>query len=120
MTGTIEITCPICGHVGGLNQTHRHFVDDHLDLVQTEVDEETGKMQYLVSCPVCPLKYKHPVKPRYKDQSFLEEFKAEIALVAFDQLLYHLIQEHSESVGVSLQDIDDFANQERAEDGNNK
>ncbi len=75
---------------------HRHLRDGHLDLVTTELDETTGKMKYIVGCPVCGLKYQHAVKPRYKDPRFLEEYKSEIALVAFDQLLYHLEEKHSE------------------------
>lgn len=75
---------------------HRHLAEAHLDKVTTEQDEATGKMRYIVGCPACGLKYQHAVKPRYKDPRFLEEYKAEIALVAFDQLLYHLEEKHSQ------------------------
>jgi hypothetical protein len=74
---------------------HRHLSETHLDRVMTEVDEETGKMKYIVGCPVCGLKYQHAVKPRNRNPRFLEEYKGEIALVAFDQLLYHLEDKHS-------------------------
>ncbi len=79
---------------------HRHLGEVHLDLVITEHDEETDKMRYVVGCPLCGLKYQHAVKPRYKDPHFLEEYKAEIALVAFDQLLYHLEEKHSVEIEI--------------------
>ncbi len=88
--------CPHCAFSDSRPKLHRHLVDDHLDLVTTEHDEATGKMKYIVGCPQCGLKYQHAVKPRYKDPRFLQEFKAEIALVAFDQLLYHLEDKHPE------------------------
>lgn len=79
---------------------HGHLGRAHLDLVATERDEATGKMKYSVGCPVCGLKYQHAVKPRYKDPRFLDEYKAEIALVAFDQLLYHLEEQHPAAAGI--------------------
>jgi hypothetical protein len=105
----IEITCPVCSSKGGLNAMHRHMVDTHSDLVHTEIEEETGKMHYVIECPICPLKYQHSIKPRYRDPSFLEEFKREIAMVAFDQMLYHLLKEHALAVGVNPQDIEQLS-----------
>jgi hypothetical protein len=99
----VEFKCPFCDDLGGLNTIHRHLVDAHTDLVQTEHDEETGKMQYTIDCPVCELKYRHAIKPRYRNSAFLEEFKTEIAMVAFDQLLYHLAKDHSAETGIDLQ-----------------
>ena len=89
--------CPHCDFDGPRMALHRHLAQAHLDLVTTEHDDETGKMRYVVGCPLCGLRYQHAVKPRYRDPAFLEEFKAEIALVAFDQLLYHLVDNHSEN-----------------------
>lgn len=86
--------CPHCDFSGPRMKLHRHLGEAHLDKVATEQDEATGKMRYIVGCPACGLKYQHAVKPRYKDPRFLEEYKAEIALVAFDQLLYHLEEKH--------------------------
>ena len=93
--------CPHCDFSDSRPKLHRHLAAAHLDLVMTEYDEATGKMKYIVGCPVCGLKYQHAVKPRYKDPRFLEEFKAEIALVAFDQLLYHLEEKHSDETSNS-------------------
>ncbi|MEK7327088.1 MAG: hypothetical protein AAB217_17735 [Chloroflexota bacterium] len=96
--------CPHCDFADTRMKLHRHLAEAHLDLVTTEHDEETGKMKYIVACPVCGLKYQHAVKPRYKDPRFLEEFKSEIALVAFDQLLYHLEEKHPETETSNSQD----------------
>jgi hypothetical protein len=88
------MNCPFCTFSDIRMKLHRHLAEAHLDQVTTEHDEASGKMRYVVGCPVCGLKYQHAVKPRYKDPRFLEEYKAEIALVAFDQLLYHLEEKH--------------------------
>jgi len=90
------MNCPHCSFSAPRMKLHRHLAEAHLDLVATEHDEATGKMKYVITCPVCGLKYQHAVKPRYKDPRFLDEYKAEIALVAFDQLLYHLQEKHPE------------------------
>lgn len=89
--------CPHCAFEDTRMKLHRHLGEAHLDQVLTEHDDATGKMRYIVGCPVCGLRYQHAVKPRYRDPRFLEEYKAEIALVAFDQLLYHLEEKHPES-----------------------
>jgi hypothetical protein len=88
------MNCPHCDFSDTRMKLHRHLAEAHLDQVATEYDEATGKMRYVVGCPVCGLKYQHAVKPRYRDPRFLDEFKSEIALVAFDQLLYHLEDKH--------------------------
>jgi hypothetical protein len=101
----IEMSCPYCDEVGGLMETHRHLIDNHLDFVETRIEED-DQMYYLVPCPFCGLKYRHRVKPRRRSPGFLEEFKAEIAMVAFDQLLYHVLQKHPAQVGVDPADLD--------------
>src|SRR3990172_10165566 len=88
------MNCPFCTFSDIRIKLPRHLAEAHLDQVTTEHDEASGKMRYVVGCPVCGLKYQHAVKPRYKDPRFLEEYKAEIALVAFDQLLNHLEEKH--------------------------
>ena len=101
----IELKCPYCDESNNLTGIHRHLVDQHLAMVETRFDEEAGKMFYLVPCPFCGLKYRHPVKPRRRDPRFLEEFRSEIALVAFDQLLYHVLQKHPGNVGIDPSDL---------------
>src|SRR5512147_1773738 len=92
--------CPFCGFADARMKVHRHLLEAHLDRVATEHDETSGKMKYVIPCPVCGLRYQHAVKPRYRDPRFLEEYKAEIGLVAFDQLLYHLEERHPVEAGL--------------------
>src|SRR5574341_1006002 len=96
----MEIKCPYCGTVGGLMTVHRHLVDHHLDQVVTQRDEETARMEYRIPCPFCEEVYQRQVKPRSRNPHFLVEFKAEIAMVAFDQMLHHILEMHPEEVGV--------------------
>ena len=86
--------CPHCDLDYSRMKLHRHLGQAHLNLVTMEREEETGKLRYIVGCPMCGLRYQHRVKPCYKDPRSLEEYKAEIAIVAFDQLLYHLEGKH--------------------------
>lgn len=96
----MEMKCPYCDTVGGLTATHRHLLEAHLEMVATERNEETNQMQYKVTCPFCEDMYQRQVKPRSRNPHFLEEFKTEIALVAFDQMLYHILEKHPGEVGV--------------------
>ena len=96
----MEMKCPYCDSVGGLATTHRHLLEAHLEMVTTEREEETNRMQYRVACPFCEEMYQRQVNPRSRNPRFLEEFKTEIALVAFDQMLYHILEKHPAEVGV--------------------
>lgn len=94
----MKIKCPYCEAAAGLMATHRHMVDAHLEQVKTERDEESGKLAFVVTCPYCNLEYQQQVNPRNRNPRFLEEFKAEIALIAFDQLIYHVLEVHPADV----------------------
>jgi uncharacterized Zn-finger protein len=96
----MEMKCPYCDAVGGLTTTHRHMVDTHLEMVTTEQVEAANQMRYTVACPFCEDRYQRQVNPRGRNPRFLEEFKTEIAMVAFDQMLYHILEQHPEKVGV--------------------
>lgn len=80
---------PFCSFRGDRWQLHRHLVDTHMDAVTTR-SVEGGNMFYEVACPRCDFRSSHRVKPRWRDSSFLQDYRREIALVAFDQLLYHM------------------------------
>ncbi|MDP6225292.1 MAG: hypothetical protein QGG60_06430 [Anaerolineales bacterium] len=101
----MQLRCPYCSEMGGLNGTHSHMVATHHDLLRTETDSESGKMHYVVPCPLCGLSYRHRVKPRNRNPRFLSEFRKEIALVAFDQMLYHVVHEHPDAVGVKVDEL---------------
>lgn len=99
----MEIKCPFCARFGERTAIHRHMVDEHIDRVVTSHDEASDKMEFAVVCPFCELRYSRQVKPRGRNPRFLEEFRSEIALVAFDQILLHILVRHPAEVGVDLE-----------------
>lgn len=88
--------CPYCSARGARTEVHRHMVDAHPERVEMWTDETTGRMRYRVACPCCGADYKHRVKPRSRDPSFLTTFAAEVRMVGFDMLLNHMTAEHGE------------------------
>ena len=95
----MELKCAFCAETGSLREMHGHLVEAHLGHIAMEEVEE-GKRKYSVACPLCDFEHVRQVNPRGRNPRFLEEFRAEIALVAFDQLIYHLLQEHPQAVGL--------------------
>ena len=73
---------------------HGHLGEQHPDAVRFE--EKGGRSFYALTCPVCGDGYEREIKPRGRDPGFLDEFSAQIRLVAFDMLVNHLIGEHEE------------------------
>jgi hypothetical protein len=59
----------------------------------------------VVPCPFCELEYRRQVKPRSRNPDFLEQFRAEIGLVAFDQMIYHLLEDHPSQVGIDPEEL---------------
>src|SRR5581483_7231820 len=51
---------------------------------------------YALRCPICGDGYEREIKPRGRDPGFVEEFSAQIRLVAFDTLVNHLLGEHED------------------------
>ncbi|NNJ13417.1 hypothetical protein EKD04_024120 [Chloroflexales bacterium ZM16-3] len=98
----MDMKCPFCQEFGERTTIHRHMLDAHMDKVITQHDEASGKMSFVVVCPFCGLEYSRQIKPRGRNPQFLEEFRSEIALVAFDQMLLHVLLKHAPKVGVDL------------------
>jgi hypothetical protein len=96
----MDVKCVYCGELGGLRVIHRHLVEEHLDQVITASDEETNEMQYDLGCLFCDEAITRRVKPRSQNRKFLDEFKQEIGLVAFDRLIFHLVEDHPEELGI--------------------
>jgi hypothetical protein len=92
--------CPYCSAAGSRMETHAHLGRDHLDAVRTFRDEERDRLRFALDCPFCDEGMERTVNPRGREAGFLEEFRREIALVAFDLLLYHLHAAHAERVGL--------------------
>jgi len=85
--------CPFCDAHGARSDVHAHLVAEHADRVRTWEDDH-GRRRYEIACPQCGAAHAQRVKPRSHDPAFLEQFAAEIRLVAFDMLLCHLEAEH--------------------------
>jgi hypothetical protein len=73
---------------------HAHLGDRHADAVRFE--ERGGRSFYALTCPLCGDGYEREIKPRGRDPGFVDEFSAQIRLVALDMLVNHLIGEHEE------------------------
>lgn len=86
------MNCPWCDFEGRPRALHAHLGEDHADAVVFE--ERIGRMFYGITCPHCGDGYRHEIKPRGRDPGFVEEFTAQIRLVAFDMLVNHLLVEH--------------------------
>lgn len=86
------MACPWCPVKAPPRALHAHLSEEHTDEVR--FDERKGARYYVVECPVCHSTYEHQVKPHLRDPGFLEEFRREIRMVAFDMLVNHLLAEH--------------------------
>jgi hypothetical protein len=73
---------------------HAHLGDTHPDAIRFE--EKGGRSFYALTCPVCGDGYEREINPRGRDPRFVDEFSAQIRLVAFDMLVNHLLGEHEE------------------------
>ncbi len=73
---------------------HAHLGEQHVDAVRFE--ERGGRSFYVLTCPICGDGYEREIKPRGRDPGFVDEFSAQIRLVAFDMLVNHLMGEHED------------------------
>jgi hypothetical protein len=73
---------------------HAHLGERHADAVRFE--ERAGRSFYALTCPLCGDGYEREIKPRGRDPGFVDEFSAQIRLVALDMLVNHLMGEHEE------------------------
>lgn len=80
--------------------THAHLWDRHPETVRMFRDEAKGVLKFALDCPFCDEGLERVANPRGREADFLAEFQREIALVAFDLLLYHLHASHAERVGL--------------------
>lgn len=86
------MNCPWCDFDGAPRQLHAHLGETHPE--QVVFEERIGRTFYGITCPTCDDGYRQEIKPRGRDPGFVEEFNAQIRLVAFDMLVNHLLVEH--------------------------
>jgi hypothetical protein len=88
------MNCPFCSFDGPPRVLHAHLGDQHADAVRFE--DKGERWFYALECPICGDGYEREIKPRGRDPGFVEEFSAQIRLVAFDMLVNHLMGEHED------------------------
>ena len=88
------MNCPFCPFEGPPRGLHAHLGEQHPEAIRFE--EKGGRSFYALTCPICGDGYEREIKPRGRDPGFVDEFSAQIRLVAFDMLVNHLIGEHTE------------------------
>jgi len=88
------LNCPFCSFEGTPRLLHAHLGEQHPDAVRFE--DRGEKWFYALDCPICGDGYERQIKPRGRDPGFVEEFSAQIRLVAFDMLVNHLMGEHEQ------------------------
>ena len=94
------MNCPYRPLEGTRMEVHAHLWDGHPEQVRTFRDEAKGSLKFALDCPFCDEGLERVANPRGREADFLAEFRREIALVAFDLLLYHLQASHAELVGL--------------------
>ncbi len=85
--------CPFCPFEGPPRTLHAHLGEQHVEAVRFE--DKGGRSYYALSCPICGDGYEREIKPRGRDPGFVDEYSAQIRLVAFDMLVNHLLGEHT-------------------------
>lgn len=94
------MNCPYCAAEASRRETHAHLWAAHPGQVRMFRDDARGVHRFALDCPFCDEGLERTANPRGREPGFLEEFRREIALVAFDLLLYHLQASHAERVGL--------------------
>jgi hypothetical protein len=88
------LNCPFCSFEGSPRGLHAHLGTQHPDAIRFE--EKGERSFYALTCPICGDGYEREIKPRGRDPGFVDEFSAQIRLVAFDMLVNHLMGEHED------------------------
>jgi hypothetical protein len=86
--------CPLCSFCAPRGEVHAHLVDAHPSAVEMFRISDSRR-RYRITCPLCGAQHEARIKPRSRDQEFLDTFAREIRMVAFDMLLNHQEAEHS-------------------------
>lgn len=103
------MNCPYCDQVGTRMATHAHLGEIHAAEVRTFRDDARDRLRFALGCPFCDDGMERTVNPRGREAGFLEEFRREITLVAFDLLLYHLQASHPERIGIPAEPAEQVA-----------
>lgn len=95
---TETFACAYCDFEGGRLELHGHVVEEHADQLETGVREKSGEssIYFALPCPECDdEQFSREIhRGRGDDRRAIELYRDEVAMIAFDQLLYHLEEEH--------------------------
>ncbi len=89
--------CPWCELEAGPRALHAHLGELHAGEVATV--ERNDRFFYEITCPLCGARYEHLVRKAARDREFIEGFGRQIAMVALDMLVHHLLAEHEVLAG---------------------
>lgn len=95
---TDRFTCPYCEHDDDRLGLHGHLVEDHDERLEADVvpAEEGNKVVFSLTCPECDAERFSKEIPRIQGdgERLVDVYREELSMVAFDQLLYHLEDDH--------------------------
>lgn len=96
MTVPEEFHCPYCEATDDRLGLHGHLVDEHVDHLQTVVADDLESIAFGLPCPECDEEgfSKEIQRPKGDADRVVDLYRDEISMIAFDQLLYHLEDEH--------------------------
>lgn len=93
-----SFSCPYCSVTDDRLGVHGHLFEEHSDEMDVEivrVDHERG-IEFTLTCPECNSEEFAKTIPRFTGDAerVAETYRDELAMIAFDQLLYHLEDDH--------------------------
>ena len=88
--------CPYCGVTDDRLGIHGHLVDEHADELRTDIPDSNDAIHFALPCPECDEEsFSQKIRrPREDAHRVQDTYRDELAMIAFDQLLYHLDEEH--------------------------
>jgi len=88
--------CPYCDAEDDRLGLHGHLVDEHGERLQTDVADDFESILFTLPCPECDEQSfsKEIKRPKGDADRVVDLYRDEIGMIAFDQLLYHLEDEH--------------------------
>jgi hypothetical protein len=88
--------CPYCEESDDRLGLHGHLVEAHLDRFQTAIPDSNDAIHFGLPCPECAEESfsKTIQRPRADASRVRDTYRDELAMIAFDQLLYHLEEAH--------------------------
>ena len=96
MTVPAAFQCPYCDETDDRLGLHGHLVDAHADRLRTDVADDLASIVFALPCPECDAESftKEIKRPKGDADRVVDLYRDELSMIAFDQLLYHLEDDH--------------------------